>query len=218
MHKSKAFILRCQAQGDSSLIFHAICEDESLRSFILKGGQKRKKGSVGILKSPLAKVELVYYPSKSGGIHMLKSFNALRVDDWMDSDIVKLNIRMFIAEIVWKYAVVQPSDSEAFELVNNISKEISNSAEPGLIPLEFVLMLCKALGLSPSVEEKDNLPHSLHPGLELFQRWIKTSTQQIIESERIPVLDFLLGYLAFHHANFTQIKSLKIIREVLRAE
>jgi DNA repair protein RecO (recombination protein O) len=145
--------------------------------------------------------------------------------------ITKSTIALFIAEILHKTLKEETANSYLFNFLNDSIQLFDNQeySNPNF-HLIFLLKLSRYLGFEPSsaqniFEQIQEQQKILLPEEHLYQ--LKTYLNQLIEADyldntplplgiRSDLIDYILNFYQLHVANFDNLKSLAVLRELNR--
>lgn len=233
---TKAIVLSSLKYSDTSLIVKCFTEEEGIKSYIIKGILKAKKGGIkAAYFQPLTQLTLVANHSSKSSLHTLKEVQILNPYKTIYRDIVKQSVVLFISEV----------------LSNSIQEEeknvdFYNYLEAGLIWLDvhdkianfhllFLLNASRFLGFYPDTTETTNFGFDLLNGnfsesivnknvisgndFYQFKKLLGINFDSIekvsfSKNERQLVLQIIIRYFELHLDGFRKPKSLQILEAV----
>lgn len=232
--KAQGFVLRCQPHSESSVIFNVVSNEGNYLSFIGKGIKKSRDKKMALLQ-PMQEIILTYYPSKKSELHLIKEIQAAGTLTFVNRSVVQNCFAQFAAEFIGRYAKQLPDYSDAYDLsvwaVDQISKEAKMD-----FPIQFLHRLMVSLGiqansahiLSVVVQESDLSNFEKYSGkkyddkkvkiaLSNFYHFLQDPLNSIEVGERATILGVFLCLIQNQMPGFNEVKSIDVIREVLRS-
>ncbi len=233
---TKAIVLSSLKYSDTSLIVKCYTELEGIKSYIIKGILKPKKGGIKVAYfQPLTQLTLVANHSTKSSLHTLKEVQILNPYKTIYRDIVKQSVVLFLSEVL---------SSSIQEEEKNI--DFYNYLEAGLTWLDvhdkianfhllFLLNASRFLGFYPDTTEAtffgfDLLNGSFSAstvhknviiGNELYQfkkllgiNFDSIEKVSFSKHERQLVLRTIIRYFELHLDGFRKPKSLQILEAV----
>lgn len=233
---TKAIVLSSLKYSDTSLIVKCYTAQEGLKSYIIKGVLKAKKGGIkAAYFQPLTQLTIVANHSTKSNLHTLKEVQILNPYTSIYRDIVKQSVVFFISEV----------------LANSIQEEEENIAfynylEAGLVWLDvhdkianfhllFLLNASRFLGFYPDTTNSNlvgfdllngnfvlpTLDKNVITGNEFYQfkkllgiNFDAIENVSFSKSERQVVLQIIIRYFELHLDGFRKPKSLQILETV----
>mgnify|MGYP000262385765 CR=1 FL=1 len=233
---TKAIVLNSLKYSDTSLIVKCYTQEEGLKSYLIRGILKAKKGGLKIAYfQPLTQLNIIASHSNKGALNSIKEVQVSNPYKTIYKDIVKQSVVMFLSEVL--------SFSIKEEEKNN---GLFNYLETGLIWLDvhdkianfhllFLLNLTRFLGFYPDLSEKDKQGFDLLEGnfsdytsqknvisgnnFYQFKKLLGINFDAIEEvsfnkNERQVVLKIIIRYFELHLDGFKKPKSLQILETV----
>lgn len=220
--------------GDTSVIAKVFTKEHGLCSFIIQGAYRKKaRISVSMLQ-PFSLLELVYYHKENRQLHTLKEAKPSPPVSGIQTNIVKSSLSIFGSEVLQNVLNNTEQDQELFDwlyqkiLALEVNEE-SNTYWPHL----FLLELAQLQGFAPAESQTGRFFHlreGVFTNVPLSEKEILNSeeTQLLIElmndlqieekpkQLRAHLLDKLIDFFACHVGGFRELKSLHVIRGVLK--
>ena len=112
---TEAVILGYINYSESSIILRAYTKDFGHKSFIIRGirTKKKKKITLGQLQ-PLTILDIEFNNSKNNNLSYLKSIKILETFTSINSNIIKINISLFLSEFLSKTLTIDIKNNELF--------------------------------------------------------------------------------------------------------
>ncbi len=243
IHKTNGIVLRCVKYGDTSIIASIYTELFGLQSYIIKGVRKTtKKGfSNANYFLPGALLDMQVYHNEQKQLQFIKEYQWLYLYQNIFYDVVKNAVAMFAVELV-QHSIKQPEgNSDLFYFIEDCLRELDD-ATPTItanFPLYFSLKMGEALGfgIQKNYNETNhildlqegffinNLPHHLY----FIETPLSLTTAKILDCEKLDdlkelqlnkktrrqLIDYFIQYFALHISNFTELKTVEVLKGVL---
>jgi len=239
LHKTRGIIFKTTDYSESSVIVQIFTEKFGLQSYIINGVKKpRAKISQNTLQ-PLHLVDMIVYHKPAGNIQRIAELRQMPVFQSIPYDMVKRSLILFLNEVLYRSIRQQSADEILFEYVYH-SIELLDRTNHGTanFHLYFLLKLTRFLGFYPGKADTSSpvffdlksgsytnfRPSHLFileaPYTTYWSTLLKSSFENpaqitISPNERKFLLEKLLDYYRLHIENFGEIKSHRILEEVL---
>ncbi len=240
LSKCQAIVIHSINYSESSVILKCFTSDYGLQSYMINGVRGRKGAIRSSQLLPLTLLELDTYHQQNKNLQRIKELKCIPVLHHIHFDIIKSSIGMFLAELLNKVLSEEnQQDKPLFDfLFNSIQILDLSASNVSNFPCYFMLHLSRFLGFMPkgNYSEMHNsfnkiegvydewfigAPNQIEPELseKLFRlqesnfdsfHLIKLNTQQ-----RSELLNILISYYQSHLATFSNLKSHKVLAEVL---
>lgn len=243
VHKTKGIVLRTVKYGETSLIVTAFTELFGLQSYIVNGVRTTSKQSVGkaVHFQPAAILDMVVYHNPFVNLQRIREFKWAHLYQHLFSSVRKNSVAMFMIELLSKCLKEPEANAELFYFVEDafLHLDEANEKVTANFPLFFALHLAVFFGFRINDEfsqEQSYLdlqeglfvpvqpehPHYLEGKLaEATSQVLKTQQPEDLEDLaltgdfRRQILSTLESYYRLHIPDFTPLKTLPILREVL---
>ena len=244
IHKTKGIVIKTVKYGDTSIIASIYTELFGVQSYIVKGIRKAtKKGSNNSnYFLPAAILDLQVYHNELKHLQFIKEYQWSKLYNTIYFDVIKNAVAMFCIELL-QHSIKQPeSNPELFYFIEDSLTTLDNTTNNTIIanyPLYFATKLAEHLGfgIQNNYSETCNIldlqqgffinefpAHSYFVEKNIAQiasEILATdnieilSTMKLNQNIRRQLIDFLVQYFALHITQFTAIRSLEVLREVL---
>ncbi len=241
--KTKGIVLRTVKYGETSIITTVYTELFGVQSYIVKGVRQVSKKSSGkaIYFQPAAMLDMVVYHNEMKNLNFIKEYQWGFLYEHVLFDVVKNAVAMYVVEMLL-HSLKQPeANPELFYLAEDTFKQLDrgNATLTANLPLYFTLHLGGELGFRIQGEYSDSSPildvlegqfvsdkpnHSYYlDGLQAQLTSKLLSINFYSDLEQFPLnqnirRDLLFAYqqyIALHVQEFGELKSLKVLQEVL---
>jgi DNA repair protein RecO (recombination protein O) len=242
-HKTKGIVLRTVKYGETSVITTVYTELFGIQSYIVKGvRQTSKKGSSkATYFQPAAMLEMEVYHNELKNLQFIKDYQWSYLYIALFFDVIKNAAAMYLIELL-QHALKQPeANPELFYLIEDSLKQLDKGNETltANMPLYFTLHLLAELGFQVQGEYNTQTPvldlqdgnfvaaipdHNFYITNDLA----KTTSEinninfyndlenfQLNRNIRRQLLEAYAQYLALHIEGFGELRSLKVLQEVL---
>ncbi|MFK8058751.1 MAG: DNA repair protein RecO [Polaribacter sp.] len=233
---TKAIVLSALKYSDSSLIVKCYTQEEGLKSYMIRGILKARKGKIkAAYFQPLTLLTLNASHNNKGNLNSLKEVQISYPFKTIYKDIVKQSVVLFLSEILSNSILEEEKNKALFEYLEtgliwlDIHDKIAN------FHLLFLLNLTRFLGFYPDLSEKEKI------GFDLLEGGFSdyTSNKNVIsgnhfyqfkkllginfdgiekvsfsKQERQTVLKIIIRYFELHLDGFRNPKSLQILETV----
>lgn len=242
-HKTKGIVLRTIQYGETSIITSIYTELFGLQSYIVKGVRQTstKTQSKSVYFQPGSMLDMEVYNNNLKNLQFIKEYKWNYLYKEVLFDVVRNAIAQFMIEL-FQCSIKQPeANSELFYLLegNLMQADKAVYAIVANLPLYFTLHLAVESGFGIQGNFSDNTPVlDLKEGMfiedePLHLQYISGKFAEIISKIqhinfyndleniklngeiRRQILEFLLQYISLHITDFKELKSLKILQEVL---
>ncbi|TXD49732.1 DNA repair protein RecO [Polaribacter sp. IC073] len=233
---TKAIVLSSLKYSDTSLIVKCYTEQEGIKSYIIKGILKAKKGGIKIAYfQPLTQLTLVANHSSKSSLHTLKEVQILNPYQTIYRDIVKQSVVLFLSEVLSNSIQEEEKNVDFYNYLEASLTWLDVHDKIANFHLLFLLNASRFLGFYPDTTEtavfgfdllNGNFSESrtnkdIISGNEFYQfKKLLGITFDGIEdvsfskNERQLVLQIIIRYFELHLDGFRKPKSLQILETV----
>lgn len=242
-HKTKGIVLRTIKYGETSVVSTIYTELFGLQSYIIKGVRQQTKKSSGKANYflPSAMLDMVVYHNDLKNLQFVKEFNWASIYESIFYDVTKNAVAMFMIELLL-HSIKQPEHNpDLYFFIENSFLELDKNdvAVSANMPLYFALKLGAELGFKIDgsytseysildildgsfVKEKPNHFHYIEQeqaqliseinSMKFFEELKNIKLNRVSRRDLLSVLQL---YFALHIAEFGELKSVKVLQEVL---
>lgn len=232
---TRAIVLHSLKYSETSLVCRMFTEELGLQSYLLQGVRGAKKGNKAALFRPLNMLDLVVYHKKEHkGLQRVKEQSLAHIYTDMPFNIRKSAVAMFVSEVLNHVIKEHLHDPELFQYLLDWLIELdSTDGKLAYKHLGFLLDLSVYFGFRPEGQFNPEHPifdlvegqfvQQIPPHPNYMDATLSAHLATILEhgqpnmtvQERNTLLDKLLLFYRYHIEGFPQLKSHKILREVL---
>ncbi|TND10600.1 MAG: DNA repair protein RecO (recombination protein O) [Bacteroidetes bacterium] len=239
LHHTRGIVLHTIPYSDSSLIAKIYTEQFGLQSYIVSGARSKRGKAKGNLLQPLMQVELVVQHKAKSRLQRIMEIGCKAPYRHIHEDIVKTSIALFLAEVLYKAIREEEKNPGLFEFLSHSLQILDlETGSCHNFHLCFLLQLSRYLGFFPHSAEspahkifdlqegvfratEPHHPYFLEPELgEKLLRLMQTNYENMQEFtignlDRRRLLERLLWYYEMHLENMRDVKSHKVLEEVM---
>jgi len=234
---TKAIVISSVKYGDSSLIVKCFTYEDGVKSYLLQGILKAKKGKLH--KShflPLTILQLQAKHNNKGALNRITEAKIVYLYKTLQVDFLKQTLVYFLSDFLT--SVLREEEGENTLLFNYLEQaflwldEHENTAN---FHLRFLLDITKFLGFYPDQTHDEYLYFDLLGGkyvdkngfniiqgkeLILFNKALgikfdKLNNTQYNKEQRLKVLNIIINYYQLHMSYFRKPKSLEVLSKIL---
>ena len=233
---TKAIVLNAIKYGDTSLIVKCFTEAEGVKSYMLRGVLKSKKGKIiPAYFQPLTQLKLLANHNTKGSLNSIKEVEVIHPYNSIPISVIKQTIILFLSEVLSGIIREEEQNKPLYEYLETALLWIDTHDNVSNFHLLFLLNFSKYLGFYPDVSEHHKAAFNLlegafvdnqyekflvtNPELTLFKRLLGINFDAIdkisfSKNERQTVLRIIIQYFELHLDGFKQPKSLDVLEAV----
>lgn len=233
---TKAIVFSAIKYGDSNLIVKCFTKEEGLKSYMIYGVLKSKKGKLKMAYfQPLTQLKITANHKQNKELHSIKEVRVINHNQTIYASIVKQSLVLFLSEVLSNIIKEEEQNQALYNYIETSLIYLDSSKSVSNFHLLFLINLSHFLGFYPDVTNP-NLPFfslsegnftSLSPrkwficGKEilafkkLFGKTFETISEvSFSKNERKMVLDIIIKYFELHLEGFKKPKSLEVFKKV----
>ncbi|MEO2063402.1 MAG: DNA repair protein RecO [Christiangramia sp.] len=233
---TNAIVVSALKYGEADLIAKIYTLSHGLRTFMLKGVLKSKKGKFrASMFQPLTRLDIVFNHRDTGKMEYLRDAKVREMYVELHLNPIKSSLVMFLAEMLKNTIHEEEEDPLLFEYLENSFHFLDQASKFANFHLFFLLNLSRYLGFLPERTEQDLPVFNLLEGVfqtiptndycvegknvTLLKQFLEVDffTLQglkLNQSSRNDFLNMLLLYYELHIENFRKPKSLSVLNEI----
>lgn len=233
---TKTIVLSALKYSDTSLIVRCFTEEEGLKSYIIKGVLKAKKGGIkAAYFQPLTQLTIVANHNSKSTLHTLKEVQILNPYKTIYRDIVKQSVVLFLSEVLSNSIQEEEKNKSFYNYLETAFTWLDVHDKVANFHLLFLLNLTKYLGFYPDVTEIESVSFNLLDGsfsestsnnnvitgnsFYQFKKLLGINFDEVekvsfSKNERQLVLQIIIKYFELHLDGFRKPKSLQILETV----
>lgn len=235
IESTKAIVINTIKYGDTSLIATCYTENCGIKTYLLKGVLKSKKGKFKTAYfQPLMQLQLTANHNNKGTLNSLRDLEVLHFYNSIYTDIKKQTIALFLAEIVYHSIKEEEENRLLFKYLEASFLWLDTHDNIANFHLLFLLNLTKYLGFYPEINATNASYFDLLEGSFTFHNKPNVvSGENLIQFKKLlginfdvlhevdfsalnrqAVLSILIQYFELHLSGFKKPKSLNVLKTV----
>ena len=232
LKKTRGIVISYTRYSETSIIVKIFTEVMGMKTYIVNGVRSTKNGSKIALYQPLTLLDLVvYYKKEHTGIQRISEARCQVPYQHIPIDFQKSTMALFIAEVLGKVLRDEEQNQLLFDfLFQTLVWFDDNQENYHSFHLQFLAKIPRFIGFDPmsaevllaQIEEHKPLrfPPSLLPQIKKeINQLLASNFEEIIQVSpniRGYIIDLFLEYYRVHTAGFGEVKSLTVLREMMR--
>jgi DNA repair protein RecO (recombination protein O) len=219
LHKTRGIVFRFVRFGETSIIASIFTEQFGLQSYMVKGVRTSSRKSRIALFQPLTLLDMVVYHKESGGIMHIKEVKCFHPYQFINADVRKAAIAMFINEVLNKSVKEQSHVQDIFHFISEALIHLDLLERPENFHLQFLIGLSKHLGFGPNLTSEVLGGRMVSEEEELALQKMLLQEYKIdvplSYEQRKNILTVLLRFYQAHSEGFGEMKSVAVLKEIL---
>ncbi|CAM1364350.1 DNA repair protein RecO [Tenacibaculum sediminilitoris] len=233
---TKAIVLSALKYGDTSLIVKCFTLQEGLKSYMIKGVLKAKKGKLKpAYFQPLTQLNLTGNHSNKNSLHSIKEVQVIHPYETIYTSVVKQTIVLFLSEVLSHILQEEEENIALYSYIETSLIWLDTHNEVANFHLLFLLNLTRYLGFYPDTSNIDKQVFNLLEGrftnteykkltlsgreIILFKNLLGINFDAInsisySKKERQIILRIIVQYYELHLEGFKKPKSLDVLETV----
>jgi len=235
---TKAIVFSSLKYGDSDLIVKCFTQSSGLKTYLLRGVLKSKKGKLKVSYfQPLTLIEIEAFHKDKGTLESIREVKLSYPYLTLQTQIVKSSLAIFLAEILSISITEEAEDSSLFQFIENALIWLDSNSEIGNFHILFLLKLSIYLGFYPDTSTVENTCFNLmegnfqntNSGKYCEEGIVITNLKQffgidfdvisqikLTKNQRSDLLNLLLNYYQLHLHGFKKPKSLEVLNQIFQ--
>ncbi|WP_311195826.1 DNA repair protein RecO [Antarcticibacterium sp. 1MA-6-2] len=198
---TNAIVISVLKYGEADLIVKCFTQKSGLKSYLLRGILKSKKGRFKVsMFQPLTQLELVAKHKDKGSLEYIQDAKLIAHYQSLHTNVVKSSMVLFLSEILRNSIQEEEQNEELYHFLENTFNWMDVHDNIANFHLLFLLKLTRFLGFYPDTSQAEGEYFNLLEGI--FQD-IKTN-EYCIEGGNLQLLKLLLG------TNFDELNAIKL--------
>ncbi|QNJ97632.1 DNA repair protein RecO [Constantimarinum furrinae] len=233
---TKAIVLSSLKYSESDLIVSCFTETFGLKSYLLRGILKSRKGKLRVSHfQPLTQLDLVAVHKNKGTLERISEAKVLQPYQSLHTDVVKGAIVMFLSEMLKNSINEEHPDPELFKFLEQSLYWLDTHDKVSNFHLLFLLKLTAYLGFYPDVSTiegeyfnviegnfqntKDAVSYENTGVIAIFKQFFgidfdELDALKLTKKTRSDVLNLLLMYYKFHLQGYRDPKSVLVLNQL----
>lgn len=235
---TKAIVLRSIRYSEADLIAKCYTASDGLKSYMLRGVLKSKKGKMkAAMFQPFSQLEVVARHKNKGTLEYLKEAKITAVNPAIRQNVQKASIAIFLAEVIQNAIQEEEQNAALFSFFEEAIQYLEKQESIANFHLFFLVKFTHYLGFYPHINAENNRFFNLQQGYfeptEADQyavsgqncEFLKTlmsikaedlSSLRLNREARQRFLNFILSYYQIQLPGFRQPQSLEVLHQLFR--
>lgn len=233
---TKGIVFSALKYGEADLIVKCFTEKSGLKTYLLRGILKSKKGKLKTsLFQPLTQLEIVANHKDKGTLEYMREAKLLQPYQSLHTQILKSTVVMFLSEVLRNAVKEEEPNEPLFQFLETSLSWFDMHDNTANFHLFFLLKLTKYLGFYPDESFSDEPVFNLIDGtfqatetnnecvydenVGILKQLLGTdfdglSAVKLNQTSRSRFLQMLLNYYEIHLQGFKKPKSLTVLNEI----
>lgn len=230
LHKTRGVALSYIRYRESSIIAKIYTEVFGIQTYIVNGVRSSKSKTNRIaLFQPLTLLDMVvYHKNKDDTVHRISEIKCYAPFQTLPYDVMKSSLALFVTEILGKTLREEESNQPLFQFIEDSVLFLDDAGKSfENFHIQFLMQLAAYLGFGiETIQDLENeLKQNRYPlvsdpiemnaadRLLMYEYGVEVALDR---NRRIQILEKLLVFYKIHIDSLGEIKSLEVLREVLR--
>ncbi|MEX6626627.1 DNA repair protein RecO [Tenacibaculum salmonis] len=233
---TKAIVISAFKYGDTSLIVKCFTFEDGIRSYMIRGVLKSRKGKLKkAYFQPLTQLIIEANHNNKSALNSIKEAQVIHPYENIYTSVIKQSIVLFLSEILSSIIKEEEKNEVLYEYIETSLIWLDTHNTVANFHLLFLLNLSRYLGFYPDVSKAHKPAFSLLEGQftdATYEKLLLTGTELILfkkllglnldeihtisyhKSERQIILRAIIRYFELHLEGFKKPKSLDILETV----
>ena len=232
LKKTRGIVISYTRYSETSIIVKIFTEAMGMKTYIVNGVRSNKNGSKIALYQPLTLLDLVvYYKKEHTGIQRISEARCQVPFQNIPFDFQKSTMALFIAEVLGKVLRDEEHNQLLFDFLFQTLVWFDDAKDNYHgFHLQFLAKIPRFIGFDPVSAEvllaqiEEHKPLQFPPSLtsqikQEVEKLLNSKFEEIIQVSpniRGYVIDLFLEYYRVHTSGFGEVKSLTVLREMMR--
>ena len=233
---TRALVFSSVKYAEADLIVSCFTEKFGLKSYLLRGILKSKKGKLrASMFQPLSLLQMEAFHKDKGTLERINEAKVIKPYKTLHTHVIKSSLLLFLSEILKNSIKEEESNPSLFSFIENSLKWLDENEEIANFHLLFLFKLTYFLGFYPDFSVKNGLYFNLTEGCfqeeehgqfcekgltvdmlkKIEEMEFKDLNKLAINKEiRSKTLELLLNYYKLHIQGYKTPKSLPILTQI----
>lgn len=213
--ETKAIVLSSLKYGDSSLIVKCFTAKEGIKSYMIKGVLKSKKGKLKpAYFQALTQLSILASHNHKSTLHRIREAQVIHPYDTIHSSITKQTIIMFLSEVLSGIVKEEEENKPLYNYLETALIWLDTHSATANFHLLFLLNLSRFLGFYPDTSAQEKV------GFNLLEGNFTNSVQEkfVVTGDELIQFKKLLGinFDAIEQVSFHKNERQKVLRMIIR--
>jgi DNA repair protein RecO (recombination protein O) len=233
---TRAIVFSSIKYAEADLIVSCFTEDYGLKSYLLRGVLKSKKGKLrASFFQPLTMLQLEAYHKNKGTLERIGDAKVIQPYQSLHTHIVKTSLVLFLSEILKNVIQEEEANPELFNYLEQSFNWLDHNDQISNFHILFLTELTRYLGIYPDTSEIEHPYFNLSEGI--FQKneignytqsgesvetlkaffginFDELKTRKTTKTQRSDALNLLLLYYQLHLQGYKKPKSLLVLNQL----
>lgn len=227
LKKTQGIVISHIKYRETSIIVRVFTRELGLKTYVVNGVRSSKAKSKIAFFQSLSLLDLVVYDKEGAAINRISETKLLFAFQRIPFDFYRSGVAMFMGEVLGKAIYENYQNEGLFDFVLDAVTYLDHeNINLSVFPLSFLLQLSVYLGFAPAHAEEfyeqlaqgfGEIPHSMEDETYLDQLLTASfyDALKVPASVRRKLMDHLLLYYKLHMDTFSEIRSLKILSQMM---
>ncbi|MGY3791920.1 DNA repair protein RecO [Aquimarina sp. 433] len=234
--KTSAIVIHSLRYSESDLIVSLFTKTSGLKSYLLKGILKSKRGKIrSSLFQPLTLLEIEANHRDKGNLERIREARILTPYSSLHTDLIKNSLVFFLSEILKNTIQEEEVNDELFNYLETTFLWLDANDNISNFHISFLIKLTQYLGFYPDISNIHLDVFNMQEGcfqndtsniycmdgnvISLFKEFLGTTFEASMDIKmsriaRNEILGMLLVYFELHLHGFKKPKSLSVLNEI----
>lgn len=234
---TNAIVLSSVKYGDTSLIVKCYTQLNGVKSYMLRGVLKNKKGKLkAAYFQPLNQIEITATHNNKGNLNSIKDVSVLYAYESLHMDFKKQTLVYFLSEMLSSVIREEEGNNDLFSYLTTSFQWLDLHKGIASFHIVFLLNLTKFLGFFPDANNSDSTYFDLSEGaytesipfgeflsgneLILFNSVLGTNFDKVSKIamsgyDRNRLLEIIIKYYELHLDGLIKPRSIQVLKEIL---
>ncbi|MEZ4857498.1 MAG: DNA repair protein RecO [Flavobacteriaceae bacterium] len=235
---TRALVFSSVKYAEADLIVTCFTQKFGLKSYLLRGILKSKKGKLRIsMFQPLSLLQIEAFHKDKGTLERINEAKVILPYKTLHTEVIKSSLVLFLSEILKNAVKEEEANTSLFHFIEEALFWLDENEKIANFHLLFLLKLTNFLGFYPDFSEKEAPYFNLEEGnfqessigliceegdaitilKQLDTKGFNTLSEiKIAKSERIKTLHLLLKYYQLHIQGYRTPKSLPVLTQLFQ--
>jgi len=230
-----AIVISALKYGEADLIVKCYTKSDGLKSYLLRGILKSRKGKLRTaMFQPATQLEIVAYHKNKGTLESIREAKILHPYQSLHTDIAKTSIVLFLSELLRNVIQEEEENPALYAFLEQAFLWLDAQDHAANFHLLFLLELTRYLGFYPDISVSERSFFNLETGqfqdhadlytitdenLNLFKGLLNSNFENLYllklnQKLRAELITILLNYYDLHLHGFKKPRSLSVLNSL----
>jgi len=230
-----AIVISALKYGEADLIVKCYTKSDGLKSYLLRGILKSRKGKLRTaMFQPATQLEIVAYHKNKGTLESIREAKILHPYQSLHTDIAKTSIVLFLSELLRNVIQEEEENPALYAFLEQAFLWLDAQDHAANFHLLFLLELTRYLGFYPDISASERSFFNLETGqfqdhadlytitdenLNLFKELLNSNFENLYllklnQKLRAELITILLNYYDLHLHGFKKPRSLSVLNSL----